>query len=212
MHGHLLIVGLGNPGKKYEGTRHNIGNFVVQWLAHKMGWTWKEDKRFQALVAKGQVEVSPEENVQLHLLLPMTYMNESGRALRLYMDYYRLTNEQVLVVTDDIALPFGTLRLRLKGSSGGHNGLKSIANHLKTEEYLRLRLGVGAPPGDWTRREDLLEDYVLSSFSRREQEKLDVFVESAVVALERLMREDVFRVMNDVNVKTPKKGQEKKDE
>ena len=167
-------------------------------LAEKLGFNWKEEKRFQAVVTKGKVAVDGEQ--EIHLLLPTTYMNLSGRALRLYLDYYRLPIRSVVVVTDDTALSFGDLRLRIKGSAGGHNGLKSVATHLGTEEYIRLRLGVGAPPKEWT-GEDQLADYVLSSFNREEIDKMDLFIERGVETLLRLMHEDVQKVMNDVNVK-----------
>lgn len=162
-----LVIGLGNPGKKYEFTRHNLGWLVVQEVASMHGLNFREESAFNAKVATGQVF-----GRKIHLLLPTTYMNESGRALRRYLDFYKLEPESLLVVSDDIAIPFGEMRFRLAGSSGGHNGLKSIEAHLGNTSYARLRMGVGANFKDKT-----LADHVLEVFSEEELKLLAAFVQ-----------------------------------
>lgn len=192
---HLVLVGLGNPGKKYEMTRHNIGFLVIDSLAVRHGWKFKDISRFEAKVAKGVIG-----DAEVHLLKPATYMNLSGRALIKYLNYFQLGPETVAVAADDAALPFGTLRLRLMGSSGGHNGLKSIEQYLGTQKYVRLRLGIAGRH----LRKNSLEDYVLEDFSKPERKELPNFVEEAALALERLTQEQPERVMNDVNTKVKK--------
>lgn len=184
----FLFVGLGNPGSEYEMTRHNMGYLVIQAFARKMGWHLKEEKRLSAYVAKGLIE---EKTV--HLMLPTTYMNLSGEAVRRYLDFFKLEAPSVTVVVDDIALPFGQLRLKTMGSTGGHNGLKSIEAHLGTSHYQRLRMGIGHP-GPHS-----LVDYVLDPFTREELEKLETFINRGVDVLQRLLRESVSHVMNTVN-------------
>ncbi len=187
---HRLFVGLGNPGKKYEGTRHNIGFMVLKELNAKLGWEFKEKKQFHAWIAKGELQ----EKI-IHLLLPTTYMNETGLALRSYMDYVKLEPHDILVVVDDIALPFGELRLKSMGSSGGHNGLKSVEAYLGTQHYARLRMGIGH------HGENNLADYVLDNFTSEEQIILPNFVQQGVNVLKQLMNESISHVMKTVNTK-----------
>ena len=168
-----VIVGLGNPGKKYEYTRHNIGFLVVKGVAHSLGWELKEDKRFNGWIVKNQCG-----GRLLHLILPGTYMNESGRCIRAYLDFYKLTPADILVVSDDVELPFGETRLRQRGSSGGHNGLKSIEAHLGTQEYVRLKMGV-----DKDVQRGSLADYVLDAFRPEEFALLPAFVEKGIAIL-----------------------------
>ena len=123
----LVIVGLGNPGKKYVRTRHNLGFMVVEELARQLNLSFKADRHLSSLIAKGK-----NGSREIGLLLPQTFMNESGWAVRRYLDYYRMTAAQIIVVCDDIALKFGQLRIRSQGSPGGHNGLKSLVMHLGT--------------------------------------------------------------------------------
>jgi PTH1 family peptidyl-tRNA hydrolase len=184
----LLIVGLGNPGPQYEWTRHNIGFLVVQEFAHRLGWSLKEDRRFHARVAKGV-----SENQTIHLLLPLTYMNLSGNAVRRYVDYFKIPLDRIIIVTDDIALAFGQLRLRPMGSAGGHNGLKSIEASLGTSHYKRLRMGIGHPG------EKMLANYVLETFNHTEQKELPTFIDRGVEVLKRLLKESFSHVMTSVN-------------
>jgi PTH1 family peptidyl-tRNA hydrolase len=129
-----LIIGLGNPEPKYDKTRHNIGFEAVDALAKQWGVSWQENKRFKGMVSTG---------TKLHLLKPLTYMNLSGQSVRAMMDWYKLTPASILVIYDDMDLPLGKIRLRLSGSAGGHNGMKSIISHLSSEKFARLRLGIG---------------------------------------------------------------------
>lgn len=187
-----VIVGLGNHGKEYAQTRHNMGWMVVEELARQQGWTFKDDKRFSAYTAKGVIGRN-----DVRLLLPTTYMNLSGQALGKYLSYYKLSSRGVLVVADDIALDFGEVRVRTYGSSGGHNGLKSIEALLGTRHYLRVRIGIGSHLGS----QRILTDYVLDAFSREEAERLPLVCKAGAEVLKKLMCETPEQVMNQVNVK-----------
>lgn len=210
-----VIVGLGNPGKKYEVTRHNLGFLVVKALARRLGLGFKEERSFSAYSARAAVD-----GQVVHLLLPTTYMNNSGMAVRRYLDYYKLAAEQLVVVADDVALDFGTLRLRPGGSAGGHNGLRSIQEQMGTTEYIRLRMGIG----DHRRAEEpqaSLADYVLGDFTQGEVIQLEEFIDQGAQVLLRLLKEPIGSVMNSANGANPTKkinenpaptGQEKKHE
>jgi len=187
-----VIAGLGNPGKKYARTRHNLGFMVVEELAKKHGISFKEENEFGAKVAKGAIGEQP-----IHLLMPTTYMNESGRAIRRCLDFYKVTPAELLVVADDVAIPYGELRLRQMGSSGGHNGLKNIELHLSTQQYPRLRMGIGRQLGEG----QPLADYVLGNFTPEELDSLTDFVQRGVDILERLTRETITHVMNTSNTR-----------
>lgn len=169
----MLIVGLGNPGKKYFFTRHNFGQMVLYAFAEKHHFSFKKERDFKGEIAKGNWKEG-----KLLLLFPTTYMNLSGRAVRKTVDFYKISLEDVLVISDDAALPFGTHRFKSKGSAGGHNGLKSIQECLGTSEYQRLKMGVGEPLIGY------LEDYVLSPFTKEEQEKLPEMITQGVIYLE----------------------------
>lgn len=204
-----VIVGLGNPGKKYEATRHNLGFRVVKALAHRMGWGFKEDKQFASLVIRGRIN-----GTIVHLVLPLTYMNNSGIAVRQYLDYFKLGVQDLVVVVDDVALPCGQLRLRVGGGSGGHNGLKNIGQMLGTGQYVRLRVGIG-PLVEEARQNLELVDYVLGVFTEAEEEHLRDVIELGVDTLMGLVKEPVTQIMNRVNVKNkepPRGEQENKHE
>lgn len=190
--GSFIFVGLGNPGQEYEKTRHNLGYLVIKTFADRMGWKFKEEKRLNAFVTKGVVE-----NNTVHLLLPTTYMNLSGIAVRRYLDYLKLESVELVVVMDDIALPFEQLRLKTMGGTGGHKGLKSVEAHLGTSHYMRLRMGIGHPG------EKVLADYVLEPFNREELEKLEIFVDRGIEVLKRLLKENPSQVMNTINMSPP---------
>lgn len=192
----LLIVGLGNPGRKYEMTRHNIGFITLEAFAHMHGWSFKDESRFEAKATKGQVG-----DVKVHLLMPQTYMNDSGRAVRRYIDFFKMTPEQVVVVVDDVDIPFGMVRLRESGSAGGHNGLKSLQKHLGTQKYLRMRMGIG----EKRHAQQDLADHVLSRFTSEETTALGSFIENGVATLMRMTREEISSIMNDVNKKVKEK-------
>jgi peptidyl-tRNA hydrolase, PTH1 family len=171
-----IVVGLRNPGPDYEGTRHNAGAEVVERvLARADTRPGKAPSRISGLIA--QTGVGEDRAL---FLLPFTFMNESGRAVRATLDYYKVPVEDLLVIHDDIDLPFGRLRLQVGGGSGGHNGIRSLERALGTKEFSRLKVGIGRPPG----QQDPA-DYVLSRFSRREREGFDLVVDDAAEVVER---------------------------
>lgn len=184
-----LIAGLGNPGTEYDYTRHNVGFMVLDALAGQLGVSIRR-KKFNALTE--EVMAGDEK---LLLLKPQQYMNRSGHAIATAAGFYKLTPADVLVVTDDMALDVGRLRLRAKGSAGGHNGLKDIQSHLGTIEYSRLRVGVG----DSGHRD--AADYVLSRFSSDERETIERSVQTAVKAVYCWAREGIQAAMTQYNAK-----------
>ena len=181
-----VVVGLGNPGGKYDGTRHNVGFAVVDGLAEAPG-AGRPQSRFQAQVAELN-----EGGQKVLLVKPETFMNLSGRCVRQVMDFYHLELADLLVVCDDINLPLGRLRVRARGTHGGHNGLRDIQNHLGTTEYARLRLGVGAPGEDAV-------DHVLGRFRPAERAVIDDAVGLAVQAVGVWVRQGVEACMNQYN-------------
>lgn len=184
-----LIAGLGNPGTNYDHTRHNVGFMVLDALAERFGVTIRR-KKFNALT-----EEVIAGDTKLLLLKPQQYMNRSGHAIATAAGFYKLQVTDVLVVTDDMALDVGRLRLRAKGSAGGHNGLKNIQSHLGTIEYSRLRVGVG----DSGQRD--AADYVLSRFSADERDVISSAVQTAVKAVLCWAAEGVEMAMTQYNAK-----------
>ncbi|MBI2742538.1 MAG: aminoacyl-tRNA hydrolase [Chlamydiales bacterium] len=183
-----LIVGLGNPGKAYEETRHNVGFQVLRAYAEKKGLVFRSTTGFIGELAQGRLY-----DKKTVLLLPLTYMNSSGEAVSICCHYFEVAKENVLVVCDDIALPFGALRLKPKGSSGGHNGLKSIEQHLSTQEFPRLRVGIGEKGGG------TLSEHVLGRFTPEERRDLPQIVERAADAVDMWLSsgiESSMRVFN----------------
>jgi PTH1 family peptidyl-tRNA hydrolase len=183
-----LIVGLGNPGREYRDTRHNVGFLVADEIARRYQLTMTLAQVPDAVVAK---RFGPEPWL---VAKPLTFMNRSGDAVAALARYYDVGPADMLVVVDEVALPFGRLRARPRGSAGGHNGLKSIVERLGTNEFARLRLGVGR--GD-PRRE--LADYVLSRFEPEERVGLDEFIARAADAAEMFAVEGIGQVMNVYN-------------
>jgi len=193
-----LIVGLGNPGRAYEETRHNIGFEIVEAFAQKLGCSFRKAKAFHGLLAEGVVE-----GKKVIILKPQTYMNSSGEAVKVCSSYYKVPSTQILVVSDDIYLPFDRLRIKTSGGSGGHNGLKSIESHLGTQVYMRLRVGISnKDSGD-------LADYVLSPFLEEEKQKLPDLVKHAVETLELWLGEGVVSAMQHTNTSREEKKPEK---
>jgi len=180
-----LIVGLGNPGIKYEKTRHNLGFMVVKALAFKYGISLKREVKLEGKVGGGYIS-----GQKLDLLMPNTYMNLSGRAVAKTCRYYQIDVDHILVIVDDVTIKFGALRVRATGSSGGHNGLKSIEALLGTPNYSRLRIGVGPQEGE-SGLEMPLEDYVLANFSLSEQETLGEVVNKGVSVAESWLSQGV---------------------
>ncbi len=182
-----LIVGLGNPGTQYAGTRHNVGWEVIERLSSRHRIPVKR-RTMRSVLGDGVIE-----GKRAILARPMTYMNLSGEAVGAISRMYRIPPEQIIVVVDDVALPLGRLRLRLKGSCGGHNGLESIERHLSTQEYPRVRIGVGgARPGE-------LIDHVLSKFRPDERAAIAEALDLAADAVEMALRDGFEQAMNVYN-------------
>ncbi len=190
-----LLVGLGNPGKKYDRTRHNVGFEVIDKLAKH--WTVKleDNKRFHGNV--GEVHFGPEK--RLILLKPTTYMNRSGQAVRAILDWYKLSPDDVLVIYDDMDLPVGKLRFRLSGSAGGHNGMKSIIAHLGTQDFPRLRLGISRIDKSSGQTSDKVVGHVLGRFAPDERKIVDAAIELASEAVEFGLRKGIEQSMNLYN-------------
>lgn len=187
----FVIVGLGNPEKKYEGTRHNIGFAVIDALADKYNISIK-DKKHKALCGTGVIE-----GVKVMLVKPLTYMNLSGDSVADVMNFYKLDPEEdMLVVYDDISLAPGNIRVRKKGSAGGHNGIKSIIARCGTQNFMRVRVGVGEKPEGWD-----LADHVLGHFSDEDSRLVREAVEDAIGAIVMMSRGDVDQAMNNYNAK-----------
>ena len=185
-----LVVGLGNPGTEYLFTRHNVGFLVLD------AWVDEEDEQFKDERARFSKFVSLDSGERL--VKPMTYMNESGKAVAAWLDWLKLTVADLLVVVDDVALPMGQIRLRPEGSAGGHNGLKSIEASLGTDRYARLRCGVDAVPPGWA-----LERWVLSRFQPGEEDALGRMIRTARLAIECCQREGIAVAMNRFNGQNP---------
>lgn len=182
-----LIAGLGNPGRQYKGNRHNIGFMVVDRLAEKYGIRLGRVQQ-KAITGEGRIKERP-----VFLVKPQTYMNRSGDSIGPLVNYYKVPLENVLVIYDEIDLPFGTLRLRSKGGSGGHNGMKSVIQHLG-QDFPRMRLGIGRPEGRMPP-----SAYVLRDFDKDEQPVLIELLDSAIEAVETFLVEDVNLAMTRHN-------------
>ncbi len=186
-----MIAGLGNPGKDYENTRHNMGFRVIDLLAEKYNIDVSTGK-FRALIGKGAIE-----GQKVLLMKPLTYMNASGEAIREAAEYFKIDTEtELIVISDDITLEPGMIRVRKKGSAGGHNGLKNIIAHLKTEDFQRVRVGVGKKPS----RMDLA-DFVLGHFPAEEKEAASEGIAHAARAVEIMLRAGADEAMNEFNKK-----------
>ena len=187
----FVIVGLGNPGKKYENTRHNAGFIALDALADKYGISISE-KKHKALCGSGVIEGN-----KVVLVKPQTFMNLSGESVRSIMDFYKIDPEEdMLVVYDDISLAPGNIRIRKKGSAGGHNGIKSIIAHAGTQNFMRVKVGVGEKPSGWD-----LADYVLGHFSDEDNQKLEETMPDIIQPATLMVQGDVDKAMNDFNAK-----------
>ena len=187
----FVIVGLGNPGKKYENTRHNAGFIAIDALANKYGISVTE-KKHKALCGSGVIE-----GVKVLLVKPQTYMNLSGESVHEVLDFYKLNpEEEMLVIYDDISLAPGNIRIRRKGSAGGHNGIKSLIAHAGTQDFMRIKVGVGEKPSGWD-----LADYVLGHFSQDDLTKLNEVMPDVIGATVLMSQGDIGKAMNDYNAK-----------
>ncbi len=182
-----VVVGLGNPGSEYAGTRHNIGWLVVDRLAERAGWTGKGRQRDASNIAMGRFR-----GLDVTLVKPLTYMNDSGRAVRKILARDHIPMGDLLVVADDFALPFGKLRFREGGGPGGHNGLRSIIEELGTEKFSRLRVGIGEPDRNAI-------DHVLTKFGPEERQRLDELLDASADAVEAWARDGTSKAANRFN-------------
>ena len=184
----FLVVGLGNLGAKYDGTRHNLGFMVADKLAERNGIALKNESTLKGMLGKGKIG-----SAECFLLKPTTFMNLSGEAVVLVRQYYKVPVDQILVISDEVALPFGKMRLSEKGSNGGHRGLESVELMLGTQHYARLRIGVG------DREVGELSDHVLGKFEGEQKTALSQLIEQAVIAVETWVARKAAPVNNDNN-------------
>lgn len=185
----FLIAGLGNPERKYEGTRHNIGFDVIDALADRYNINMNEGKH-KALCGSGMIE-----GIRVILAKPLTYMNLSGESIAEIVNFYKLDpEEEMLVIFDDISLAPGMIRVRKKGSAGGHNGIKSIIASLGTQNFMRIKVGVGEKPQDWD-----LVNHVLGHFTKEERAQVEAAIGDAVAAAALMVQGDADKAMNDYN-------------
>lgn len=192
-----IIAGLGNPGKQYENTRHNIGFIALDLLAERNDIKINKIKH-KALVGEGRIS-----GQKVLLVKPQTYMNLSGQSLREVMSYYKEEIEHLVVIYDDIDIPAGTVRIRKKGSAGTHNGMRSIIYDLQSDQFPRIRIGIGG------KRNMELRDFVIGGFSKEEKEVLERAVERAVLASECIVEKGIDKAMNEYNIR--RKAAEKDD-
>jgi len=188
------VAGLGNPGSRYEGTRHNVGFMALEAVAAAAGSAFRAQPRLQGLLA----DVGNGEE-RLRLLLPQTFMNESGRSLRAALDWFGFDPAALLVVVDDMDLPLGRLRLRASGSAGGHNGLRSTISHLGTQDFARLRIGIGAPADNPAERRARTIGHVLGRFSAGEQPLLQAVLSEVQAGIGLIQRQGIERAANRLN-------------
>ena len=193
-----LVVGLGNPGTKYEGTRHTIGFMALERMASREGISFRQQSKLHGLAAEHGIGES-----RLRLLMPQTYMNDSGRSIRAALDWFGFTPEQLLVLVDDMDIPLGRLRLRAQGSAGGYNGLRSTIQHLGTQAFPRLRIGIGAPADNPAERRARTVSHVLGPFSRAEQSEVDAVLDGVLEAIQRIQRQNLDRAGNWINGFSP---------
>ena len=192
-----IIVGLGNPGKQYENTRHNMGFLAVDLLAEKYNIEVNKLK-FKALVGEGRIA-----GQKVLLVKPQTYMNLSGESVRQAIDYYKIEPEELIVIYDDIDIPTGTFRIRKKGSPGTHNGMRNIFQHIQTNDFPRIRVGIGSG-----KKEDLI-NYVTGGIRKDEKSLLDEALIKSAEAAACIIEKGIDKAMNEYNVRPKKEKKEK---
>jgi len=185
-----LIVGLGNPGKEYAGTRHNAGFLLAEHLGQRWQANWNLEKKFSSRVAKVE-----RDGRKIILAQPQTFMNHSGEAVAALSNFYRLPSEKILIVVDDADLPLGEIRLRSSGSSGGHHGLESIEHHLATRNFPRLRIGIGRRTSDGRQ----ITNYVLGQFATEERELVEKVLARAGEQVECWLSAGIEKAMSQFN-------------
>ncbi len=194
-----LIVGLGNPGSEYAKTRHNVGFMLIDALAEHLNVNLWKDK-FNAQIAETRIGTE-----KILLVKPQTYMNNSGEAVGLLMRWYKLKPEDIIVAHDDMDISAGAIRIRKKGSSGGHNGIKSLISHVGSENFARVRLGIGRPLPGWT-----VVNHVLAPFPAKDKVEVDKAIKYLIPAIECIIKESLDIAMNKYNPKKAKKVKNKK--
>jgi peptidyl-tRNA hydrolase, PTH1 family len=189
-----LVVGLGNPGPTYAGTRHNVGYLVVEELARRIGGSWRSHKTGRADVVEGRLGAPGSPGPRVVLARARCYMNESGGPVKALATFYKVAPDHVIAIHDELDLDFGTLRTKLGGGDNGHNGLKSMRSSLGTGDFHRVRAGIGRPPG-----RQAPADFVLGSYSSTERKELPFQVDTAVDAVESLITEGLERTQQRYN-------------
>ena len=194
-----LLVGLGNPGAEYNKTRHNVGFMVLQEIAKRKNCSFRESKKLFGKFCEYGTGME-----KTRLLMPSTYMNESGKSVRSARDWFNFENHQLIVLVDDMDLPLGKIRVRSKGSSGGHNGLKSIINHLGTPEFKRLKIGIGPPPSDIQKdRQSKTVSHVLGRFSKEEFVIINFIIKEIISCLESIKSNNWEKITTRLNSYKP---------
>ena len=193
-----LLVGLGNPGTEYEKTRHNVGFMVLEEIARKNNCSFRESKKLLGRTCEYGSGIEKKR-----LLMPNTYMNESGKSVRSAKDWFNFQNNQLIVLVDDMDLPLGKIRVRSKGSSGGHNGLKSIIKHLGTAEFKRLKIGIGAPSNDQKERKSKTVSHVLGRFSKEEFIILNFIIQEIISCIESITSNNWEKISTRLNSYKP---------
>lgn len=189
-----LVVGLGNPGDKYAGHRHNVGYLVADELARRLGSAFRAHKTGRAGVVEGRLGAPGMPGPRVVLARPRSYMNEVGGPVKALATFYKVPAERVVAIHDELDIPFGTLRVKLGGGDNGHNGLRSLRNSLGTGDFYRVRAGIGRPPG----RQDVT-DYVLGNYSAAQRKELPFQVDTAADAVETLILEGLERTQQKFN-------------
>ena len=190
----IYIIGLGNPGKKYSNSRHNIGFLVLEKLSKKNNSNFLLNDKLKSFLSEFKIN-----NYTYRLFLPNTYMNNSGEAVRAIVDWYKINLDQIFIIVDDKDLPLGKIRFRKKGSSGGHNGLKSIIEKLQTNDFNRIRIGIGSPPLINGKSNFNTISHVLGNVSPEEQSILDKVYERVIESLEQLNTKKEEYIINELN-------------
>ena len=193
-----LLVGLGNPGTEYFKTRHNVGFMVLEEIARQNNCTFRESKKLY-----GKTCEIGSGNSKKRLLMPNTYMNESGKSVRSAKDWFNFESHQLIVLVDDMDLPLGKIRVRSKGSSGGHNGLKSVINHLGTGEFKRLRIGIGSPSKIQTERKSKTVSHVLGKFSKDEFITINFIIQEIISCIESITSHNWEQITTRLNSYNP---------
>ncbi|WP_269612193.1 aminoacyl-tRNA hydrolase [Prochlorococcus marinus] len=193
-----LLVGLGNPGAEYHKTRHNVGFMVLEEIAKKNNCIFRESKKLFGTTCTYGTGLE-----KTRLLMPKTYMNESGKSVRSARDWFNFENHQLIVLLDDMDLPLGKIRVRSKGSSGGHNGLKSIINHLGTAEFKRLKIGIGPPSDEQKERKSKTVSHVLGRFSKEEFLVVNFIIEEIINCIESIKSNNWEKITTRINSYKP---------